>query len=307
MAISYHIEQRDASTISKDTPARITIAGGVVTVTASSQGGRAPATVRIAGGQYARRDTGEIICPDACLDGGEDTPHVRDLRASMAVLRDIIRAGVKPGSVWTTHTYRALVRDPAAVYADWKAYIRWVREVYLHRQVEYITAIEPQARGSWHIHGILIPPSSDPEPLYIPQAEALAAWRRIAARRMPEGDARTSGGVHLHRIEDGGDDLGAYLSAYLGDVGGKKGGRWAFYPPHMRFWRCSRGVERPRIIEGLTLEEARKLAAEHTGQAAPGYARGYDVHDCLGRWVSCGCREQYKRPSGAPSAEGDER
>ena len=38
----------------------------------------------------------------------------------MAVLRDVIRAGVKPGSIWTTHTYRALVRDPAAVYADWQ-------------------------------------------------------------------------------------------------------------------------------------------------------------------------------------------
>ena len=303
MSISYHKKSVDASKIHEDTPARVTIAGGVVTVTASSQGGQAPATIRIAGGLYARRDTGEVIEPIASDDGGEaDRAH--SLAASMERLRHIIAAGVKPGSIWTTHTYRALVRDTQAVCADWEAYVRWARR-YAGRKIEYITAIEPQARGSWHIHGILIPPASDPAPLYIPQPAALAAWRRIAAKRMPEGDTRTSGGVHLHRIEDGGDYLGAYLSAYLTDAGGKKGARLALYPKGCRFYRVSRGVERPREITGLTLAEAREIARERTGQIDPTYSRGYCVEVAgvpHGGGVSFGIREQYKAQCDAQSA-----
>ena len=291
MSISYHIERREARSISEDAPARVTIAGGIATVCASSQIGRAPVTSRMAGGLIYRRDTGEVIEPTGGHDGGS---HIRDLRESMARLRDVINAGCKPGSAWATHTYRALVRDPKAVYDDWEAYIRWARKS-TGRRLEYISALEPQQRGAWHIHALLIPPSSDPAPVYIPQAEALAAWRRIAARRMPEGDTRTSGGVHLHRIEDAGDNIGAYLSAYLSDLPGEKGGRLHYYPPHMHFWRCSRGVERPRVIEGLTLAEARRLAAEHTGQTSPSYTRGYQVVDECGRALVCGCREQYKR------------
>ena len=293
MSISYHRKSIKASSIREDTPARVIIAGGVATVIASSQGGQAPATVRIAGGLYVRRDTGEVIDPasEGC-DGAAS--RARSLSESMARLRDVINSGCKPGSVWATHTYRACVRDTRAVYDDWEAYIRWARR-YTARRIEYISAIEPQARGAWHIHGILIPGADDPRPIYIPQGEALAAWRRIAAKRMPEGDTRTSGGVHLHRIEDGGDNLGAYLSAYLTDTCGKKGGRLSLYPPGVRFYRVSRGVERPREIAGLTLAEARALAEEATGGAPAAYQAAYAVEDSLGRCVAFGYREQYKK------------
>ena len=130
------------------------------------------------------------------------------------------------------------------------------------------------------------------------KADLLRIWRGIAARRMPEGDERTSGGVHIHRIADAGDHLGAYLSAYLSDAGGKKGARLSFYPRGCRFYRVSRGVQRPVVLEGLTLAEARQIAAEHTGVAAPSYSRGYAVVDPVGRCVCVGVREQSVRGRG---------
>ena len=290
MSISYHILQRDATTIISDIPARVIIAGGTVVIAASSQIGRPPVTCRMAGGLVYRRDTGEIVEPIAGRDGGGD--RIRDLRESMARLRDVINAGCKPGSIWTTHTYRALVRDPLAVKQDWQAYIRWARR-YTGRQLEYIAALEPQRRGAWHIHAIIIPGADDQTSVYIPQADALAAWRSIASKRMPEGDTRTSGGVHLHRIEDGGDNIGAYLSAYLSDLPGDKGGRLHYYPAGMHFWRASRGVERPTVIEGLSLAQAREVAQRHTGCSCPSYSRGYQVDDGMGRFLACGCTEQY--------------
>lgn len=292
MSISYHKIPASASAFDPFCEARVVLAGGVATVTASSKAGKAPATVRMAGGLFLRRDTGEILEPAAGSDGGGDRAHT--LAASMEQLRHLIAAGVRPGSAWLTLTYRACVRETDAVYEDWKSFIRSVRRAS-GRRLEYITAIEPQARGSWHIHGLLIPGADDPSPVYIPQADLLRIWRGIAARRMPEGDDRTAGGVHIHRIADAGDHLGAYLSAYLSDAGGKKGARLAFYPRGCRFYRVSRGVHRPVVLEGLTLAEARQIAAEHTGAAAPGYSRGYAVVDPVGRCVCVGVREQSVR------------
>ena len=81
-------------------------------------------------------------------------------------------------------------------------------------------------------------------------------------------------------------------------TGGKKGARLAFYPRGCRFYRVSRGVQRPIVLEGLTLEEARRIAAEHTGGAAPSYSRGYAVVDPMGRCVCVGVREQSVRGRG---------
>ena len=82
------------------------------------------------------------------------------------------------------------------------------------------------------------------------------------------------------------DNLGAYLSAYLGDIcldelegqtmtieeviglqgkeiqekDGKsiiKGGRLHFYPTNFNIYRCSRGIKRP-VVEKMTEENARK-------------------------------------------------
>ena len=295
MSISYHKISADASGIGVSCEARVVLAGGVATVTASSKAGKAPATVRVAGGLFMRRDTGEIIEPVAGSDGGGDRAH--SLAASMEQLRHLIAAGVRPGSAWLTLTYRACVRETDAVYEDWQNFIRSARRIS-GRRLEYITAIEPQARGSWHIHGLLIPGAGDPAPVYIPQADLLRIWRGIAARRMPEGDDRTAGGVHIHRIADAGDHLGAYLSAYLSDTGGKKGARLALYPKGVRFYRASRGVQRPIVLDGLTLAEARQIAAEYTGVAAPSYSRGYGVVDSVGRCVCVGVREQSVRGRG---------
>lgn len=96
MSISYHKIPADASTVDLFCEARVVLAGGVATVTASSKAGKAPATLRVAGGLFhARRDTGEIVEPAAGSDGGGDRAH--SLAASMEQLRHVIAAGVRRG------------------------------------------------------------------------------------------------------------------------------------------------------------------------------------------------------------------
>ena len=92
MNTSYHKVSADASGIDGFCEARVVLAGGVATVTASSKAGKAPATVRMAGGLFLRRDTGEIIEPVAGSDGGGDRAHSptcdRGWRASWVSVAD---------------------------------------------------------------------------------------------------------------------------------------------------------------------------------------------------------------------------
>ena len=55
---SYHKIPAKSSAVDLFCEARVVLAGGVATVTASSKAGKAPATVRMAGGLFLRRGHG---------------------------------------------------------------------------------------------------------------------------------------------------------------------------------------------------------------------------------------------------------
>lgn len=126
---------------------------------------------------------------------------------------------------------------------------------------EYIVAMEPQGRGAWHSHIVMI---FDHKAPYIPNNELAECWG--------------NGYVQVKKLDDV-DNVGAYLTAYLGDMELKeaekcevdlegihtikqvkieengekktksflKGARMVMYPPKFNLYRCSRGVKRPNI------------------------------------------------------------
>lgn len=282
--------------------ARMEIAGGVVTVTASTQMGRDARAVRFDADHYVVLATGEVIAMEHTAESRAD--HMDSLRRSMVTLRGLINSNFGsgaplPSQAWLTLTYRECVRDTARVQTDFEAFIRWLR-ARVRARVEYIAVIEPQRRGAWHLHVLLLRP--DGEAFYVPQSEMLAAWRGIAARMTPpellspgeDGRARHAGGVHIHRLDDAGDNLGAYLSAYLCDEDGSKGARLSLYPPGVQYYRCSRGIKRPEVRRYATLSAAMQDAREITGSEAH-YDDSYVIEAEDGTQVQAGARLQYKR------------
>lgn len=209
------------------------------------------------------------------------------LKKSMSNLKDLINNNVLvlEYSKFITLTYRENMTDTKRLYKDFDKFIKKLKYHYSN-DIEYISVCEPQGRGAWHIHCILIFISSAP---YIPKNELAEMWGQ--------------GFVDIEKM-DGVDDLGTYLSSYLtnldittdlkhlednkltrNDIVSKemrntektpkkmlKGGRLHFYPSGFRFYRCSRNIKKPKI-EKMTYKEAK----EKIGLDQPTYSKAYMI------------------------------
>lgn len=212
----------------------------------------------------------------------------KSIRASMSRARDIINTNVTDCACckWVTLTYAQNMTDPKRLYEDFKSFNRRFRKQVGH--YEYITAAEPQKRGAWHLHVIMIFPSKAP---YIPNSDVAQAWGH--------------GFTKTKAIKDA-DNVGAYLSVYLtdmfledmapdhamhlvnekhykidtrkvedehtGEICEKnyvKGSRLYLYPPQFHIFRWSKGIKMPvisKVQEQVALSKvgSAKLTFERT-------------------------------------------
>lgn len=191
----------------------------------------------IEGKRYVNLETGEIHDMDTSNNSRFD--NLKSTKQTMKKLRRIIAHNFTGGKnqLWITLTYRDHIIEPAIVYIDFKAFIRRIRNQF--GKVDYITVIEPQASGRWHLHVLL---KNDSE-LTIPNNDLAKMWGK--------GFTKTK----RLRIAD---KVGNYLIAYLsnlqiGDEGSQnkaiiKGARLYMYPKGIRIYRTSRGIEKPLEI-----------------------------------------------------------
>lgn len=203
-----------------------------------------------------------------------------------------------------TITYKENVRDPKILYKDFDKFMKKLK--YRYGSIDYINVVEPQGRGAWHCHILLR--FNDLKKAYIPNKDIRDMWGH--------------GFVKVKAIKKDIDNLGAYLSAYLGDIelnddtfkegllngcitpgqcinikevevdGVKKkfikGGRLHFYPTGMNIYRCSRGIKNP-LISRMTYDEAKKIV----GAATPTYSSCTIIQDDTGNNVNSIIHEQY--------------
>lgn len=186
--------------------------------------------------------------------------------------RDMINANVLEPSFcrWLTLTYRENMQDPQKLAFDFKNFNKRCRAKFGH--YEYITAAEPQARGAWHLHVILIFDHVAP---FMSNDDVSICWKQ--------------GFVNVQSLNEA-ENVGAYLTAYLGDVALDeltpeeqtkvrpdslkdvelhyndgtvenkryvKGGRMHFYPVGMNIFRYSKGCRKP-LKSVMEYSEARK-------------------------------------------------
>lgn len=216
---------------------------------------------RINAEEYIVLDTGEL---KQYKKTEKRVENPTSLKQSMRNLRDIINTNCTDPKKckFLTLTYRENMQDPQKLYRDVKNFHKRLRYFLKNIKFEYISVIEPQGRGSFHIHELLVFTKSAP---FIPNNKIEEIWGN--------GFTKTT------KIDDI-DNIGTYLCAYLCDLpieqadlkgikslsnikevqttdeNGKpiskhiiKSGRLKFYPKGMRFYRCSRGIKRPEIIK----------------------------------------------------------
>ena len=222
--------------------------------------------------EYIYLPTGEVL---QCNHITNRSQSLFQVGQSLKRLRDYINTNVvEPKNCkWVTLTYKENMTNTKRLYEDFKKFIKRFNYHFKEYKFEYIVAMEPQGRGAWHAHLILIFDRLAP---YIPNKTIEKLWQ--------QGFCKT-------KKLDNVDNVGAYLTAYLGDIeytdknfkdalknmsfvavkevneieGIKlkepkkfiKGGRLYMYPPKFNLYRCSRGIKKPKKYL-IDYETARK-------------------------------------------------
>lgn len=262
---------------------RVKDMGNVIELMYSQHKNTSCPILKISGEQYVDMRTGEVKNITHNKSRADDKNSVR---ASLNTLRDLINTNVHTPShcLWVTLTYAENMTDTKRLYTDCDKFIKRMKYRY---RFQYIVAMEPQNRGAWHAHMIMIFDGKAP---FIPNNELAQIWGH--------------GFVTIKKLEDI-DNIGAYLTAYLGDMeleeaqsagmnisnkeikfleldeAGKKvkkafikGARLHMYPPKFNLFRHSRGIKKPDISYS-TEKEARKKV----GYGEPTFERTAKISD----------------------------
>lgn len=177
---------------------------------------------------------------------------------------------------WCTLTYKANMTDTRQLDRDFKNFIKRFNRYCIKEnwgKPEYIAVPEPQKRGAWHVHIIFTWENKAP---FIQNETLNKLWGH--------------GFVNIRAAIS--DNMGAYLSAYLGDLelndnekysknyiikeietteenGNKvkkrivKGGRLHLYPAKFNILRHSKGIKQPISIM-LSKSETRDILKNYT-------------------------------------------
>jgi len=187
---------------------------------------------KISGNKMLDLRTGEVI---KCKISGSREDNIISLRKTISRLRDLINCnffGVD-NELFITLTYKENMTDYKRLYKDFDIFYKKLKYRFKDIEFCYISVIEPQQRGAWHIHLLLKALNRDY--LFIDNDSVI-------------GELWGHGFTKTKRL-NGVDNVGAYLSAYLTDLfdekGKKKGARLYLYPVGINIYRCSRNCKRP--------------------------------------------------------------
>lgn len=182
----------------------------------------------------------------------------RSLRKVFVDLRHLITTNFtesdKGRQLFLTLTYTENMTDDKQCYRDFDVFRKRLYRHYAGHKLDYITIVEPQGRGAWHIHMLL---KSD-KPLDIDEYSGVKFHEMWG-----------HGYVTAERLNDI-DHIGAYFIAYFSNVeitpeneaeyegdiverNGKrfiKGERLRLYPDYMKIYRTSKGIVKPSIEMG---------------------------------------------------------
>ncbi|MEG0897701.1 MAG: hypothetical protein RSF73_09180, partial [Ruthenibacterium sp.] len=151
---------------------------------------------------YILKETGEML-PFKKTQIRSESPE--SVKQSLHHLRDILNANCEDVTrcKWVTLTYAENMTDTKQLYADFQKFnqrLTYYCQKTYHTQYQYIVCIEPQGRGAWHLHIVLIFEKKAP---FIANDTLAEIWGH--------------GFTKTKKLEDV-DNIGLYLTAYLTDM-----------------------------------------------------------------------------------------
>lgn len=275
---SFKVEKVDNIKVPERANVRVKLTGNIIELMYSKK--QSPGQIfikKINGHEYVDLRTGEKFEYETIENRSQNLDSVR---RSLGRLRDYINTNVVNvnNCKWVTLTYVENMTNTEQLYKD---FVRFRQRIsYKFGQFEYIIACEPQGRGAWHIHMLMIFEDKAP---YITNNIMSEIWRH--------------GFTTTKKLDENISNIGAYLTAYLGDFdfsemdnltdeerlkmhgklikdvevmepNGKKipkkivkGGRLHMYPANFNMYRCSKGIKQPAIFKEMEQEVQKILKA----------------------------------------------
>lgn len=243
---------------------------------------------RLSKDQYILNETGEILDYKHNEHRGQ---NLASLKRTFKKLRWLINNNFcgAPNELFLTLTYKENMTDRERLYRDFDRFLKQLR--YRYGSIGYISVVEPQERGAWHLHVLVRLNGMDSA--FIPHKELWSLWGH--------------GFVFVRRLNKV-DNIGAYLCAYLADLevpadfdisgfavekeviaedGSRqtkrfiKGGRCHMYPPGMNIYRHSRDIVMPKTEE-MTYSEVKEIV----GDCAPDYSCSVTISEDDGKQLN---------------------
>lgn len=250
--------------------------------------------------------TGEILPIEHTESRADNKISVKQ---SLRNLRDLINTNITntENCRWLTLTYRENMKDTKRLCDDTRKFhmrMRYYLEQNCLPRYEYIECAEPQERGAWHMHVVMIFMEVEQAP-FIPNDSIEKIWGY--------------GFTKIRKLTSV-DNVGCYLTAYLSDMelsdamqqgsikgnlkaatvmdehGGKsrkaivKGARLNLYPTGFRLFRTSRKIKRPEVIECTEAEAMKEI-----GEAPLTFERTIKVMDDNGQGFNVINYRQYNK------------
>lgn len=274
--------------------AKMVIAGAVIDITVTDREPK-QTTKKIDRDHYMILESGEVKEYEHIQNRSESFDSVRK---TLNKIRRIINANITSVDKirWITLTYRENMKNNEKLYSDfdkfWKRF-RYFCEKNEYAFPEYISVVEPQGRGAWHIHALFIWENKAP---FVSNEKLREIWG--------------NGFVSIKQPKEC-DNFGAYFTAYLANMPIEdieklseydknralavasavyhkdfetreskkfiKGARLAFYPPGMNLYRHSRGIKKP-----IEINTTYGNAKRYVGDAVETFSKEYLIEDYAG-------------------------
>lgn len=201
-----------------------------------------PTIKKISKKEYIQLSTGEVKEYKAKSNSRGD--NMKNLKRSFKKLDDLIKANLTDirRAKWITLTYRDNMQDTKKLYEDFEKFNkklkRYVKKNFNNTKYEYIMVVEPQSRGAWHIHLILIFNRLAP---YIHYKDIEYMWG--------------NGFVSVGRVTSA-DKVADYLNK------AKRSDKTKFelYPPKINVFRTSRKINKPKVQYITEIEAMKKVS-----------------------------------------------
>lgn len=280
--MSLQIQRLPVCPVKKSVDVKYTEMGNITEVQYMSRRNTKATIQMLPGGErYVALSTGEV---KDVIHHETRADQVKSLYRTFANARALINTNVTDVNKvrWITLTYAENMTDTVRLYNDFRKFNQRFQSYCKKNKYgnpEYIAMMEPQGRGAWHVHMLYI--------------FDLVKAPYIANKTL--NDVWGHGYVKIKKL-DNVDNVGAYLTAYLGDMeltdataqlglsvldesnikeveveeNGKKnkkyfvkGARLFMYPANFNMIRCSRGISRP-VSEMILITEAEKKVSAAT-------------------------------------------